>query len=197
MEAFDSRLPDSPGFYFAGDDYEYRLDFGARNRFLSVLRERFNTGVRYRLCVLKRDPDVLKWAPVIEQKTAELGRHLVARTVGLDFSKPSARLRRIEYRTEYSGHHPKEVSEILRELRMLHGRNRREGNQDHLGVTALTSSEAPLFSKTAVHTVSSPTHGVYVFPGGGHWKLWRTHIGRNPSRAGIGGKGTSKRLVLT
>ena len=35
----------------------------------------------------------MKWDSVIEQKTAELGRYLVGRTVGLDFSEPSPNLR--------------------------------------------------------------------------------------------------------
>jgi len=50
-----------------------------------LLRERFNSGVRYR-------DRVLKWDTVIEQKTLELGRFLVRRTSGLDFSEPSPNL---------------------------------------------------------------------------------------------------------
>jgi len=98
MEAFDSRLLDLPGFYFTGDEYEYRLDLGAKSRFLSVLRERFNTGLRYRLYVVKRDPDILKWDPVIEQKAVELGRFLAGRVGKLDFSEPSPDLHRTDDR---------------------------------------------------------------------------------------------------
>ena len=86
MGAFESGVLDLPDFYFTGDDYRYRFDTEARQRFLDVLRERFNSGVRYK-------GRALKWDTVIEQKTGELGRYLVGRTVGLDFSDPSPNLR--------------------------------------------------------------------------------------------------------
>jgi hypothetical protein len=80
---------DLPDFYFTGDDYRYRFEREAKQRFLDLLRERFNPGVRYR-------DRVLKWDTAIEQKTAELGCYLVGRTVGLDFSEPSPRLKRTD-----------------------------------------------------------------------------------------------------
>jgi len=87
MEAFESRVLDLPDFYFTGDDYRYRFDPEAKQRFLDVLRERFNSGVRY-------NGRVLKWDTAIEQKTVELGRYLVGRTRRLDFSEPSPGLHR-------------------------------------------------------------------------------------------------------
>ncbi len=82
MDAFESRALDLPGFYFTGDDYRYRFEPEAKQRFLDLLRERFNSGVRY-------NGRVLKWDTVIEQKTTELGRYLVGKSNTLDFSAPS------------------------------------------------------------------------------------------------------------
>jgi len=82
MEAFESGVLDLPHFYFTGDDYRYRFEPEAKQRFLELLRERFNSVVRYR-------GRALKWDTVIEQKTVELGRYLVGQTSRLDFSGPS------------------------------------------------------------------------------------------------------------
>ena len=87
MEAFESGVLDLPNFYFTGDDYRYRFENEAKRRFLDLLRERFNVGVRY-------NARMLKWDTVIEQKTVELGRYLVGRTGRLDFSEPSPNLHR-------------------------------------------------------------------------------------------------------
>ena len=91
MEAFESGVLDLPDFYFTGDDYRYRFEAEAKERFLDLLRERFNSGVRYR-------DRASKWDTVIEQKTVELGRYLVGRTAELDFSEPSPKLVRDEDR---------------------------------------------------------------------------------------------------
>jgi hypothetical protein len=82
MKAFESGVFDLPDFYFTGDDYRYRFDPEAKQRFLELLRERFNSGVKYK-------GRALKWDTVIEQKTAELGSFLVSRVRKLDFSEPS------------------------------------------------------------------------------------------------------------
>ena len=87
MESFESGTLDSPDFYFTGDDYRYRFESEAKERFLGLLRERFNSGVRHR-------DRTLKWDMVIEQKTSELCRHLVGRTSTVDFSEPSPSLHR-------------------------------------------------------------------------------------------------------
>jgi len=91
MEAFESGVLDLPDFYFTGDDYRYRFEPEAKHRFLDLLRERFNSGVRYK-------GRAFKWDTVIEQKTVELGRHLVGRTNRLDFSEPSPDLHRTDDR---------------------------------------------------------------------------------------------------
>ena len=86
MDAFESGVLDLPDFYFTGDDYRYRFEPETRQRFLDLLRERFNSGVNY-------NGRALKWDTIIEQKTVELGRYLVGRTGNLDFSEPSPSLK--------------------------------------------------------------------------------------------------------
>jgi len=80
--AFESGIVDLPDFYFTGDDHRYRFEPEVKQRFLDLLRERFNSGVRYKGRALKRDT-------VIEQKAVELSRFLVSRSSNLDFTEPS------------------------------------------------------------------------------------------------------------
>jgi hypothetical protein len=82
MEVFESGVLDLPDFYFTGDDYRYRFEPEPKQRFLELLRERFNSKVRYK-------GRALKWDTVIEQKTVEVGRYLAGQTNELDFSEPS------------------------------------------------------------------------------------------------------------
>jgi CRISPR-associated protein Cas1 len=89
MKAFESGQLDLPDFYFTGDDYTYRFGPEARQRFLDLLRERFNSGVRYK-------GRGLKWDTVVQQKTIELGRFLVGQHGDIDFSNPSPSLERID-----------------------------------------------------------------------------------------------------
>jgi hypothetical protein len=89
MDAFESGVLDLRDFYFTGDDYRYRFQPEAKQRFLDLLRERFNSGVRYK-------GRAFKWDTVIEQKMAELGRYLVGQVGGLDFSEPSPSLKRTD-----------------------------------------------------------------------------------------------------
>jgi hypothetical protein len=91
MQAFESEALDLPDFYFAGDDYRYRFEPKAKQRLLGLVRERFNSVVRYK-------GTALKWDAVIEQKAVELGRFLVGRIGGLDFSEPSPHLHRTDDR---------------------------------------------------------------------------------------------------
>lgn len=58
MEAFEGGVLGLPDFYFTGDDYRYRFDPEAKQRFLELLRQRFNAGIRY-------NGHVLKWDTVI------------------------------------------------------------------------------------------------------------------------------------
>jgi len=68
-------------FYFLGDDYRYHIDFEAKHRFLELLKERFNSGVKYK-------GKHWKWDTVIQRKTEELGRFLLDKTKFVDFSEP-------------------------------------------------------------------------------------------------------------
>jgi CRISPR-associated protein Cas1 len=84
MEAFGSGALDLPDFYFTGDDYRYRFEQKAKERFLSLLREQFNSGATYK----GRE---FKWDTIIEQKAVELGRFFFGKSV-LDFGEPAIRL---------------------------------------------------------------------------------------------------------
>jgi CRISPR-associated protein Cas1 len=89
IEAFESGVLDLPDFYFTGDDYRYRFEPEAKQRFLDLIRERFNTEVRY-------NGRKLKWDTVIDQKTVELGRYLMGRSSKLDLLQPCPLLTRID-----------------------------------------------------------------------------------------------------
>jgi len=87
IEAFESGVLDLPDFFFAGDDYRYHFESEAKRRFIEVLRERFNSGVRH-------DRLLLKWNTVIEKKAEEVARHLVGKSEAVNFSEPSPKLQR-------------------------------------------------------------------------------------------------------
>lgn len=89
MQAFESGCLDVPHFYFTGDDYRYRFGHEAKQRFIQVLRERFNSGVRYK-------GRVVKWGTVIQEKTNELARYLSSWSLGVDFVDPSPILERTD-----------------------------------------------------------------------------------------------------
>jgi hypothetical protein len=57
-------------FCFTGDDYRYPFEPEARERFIDLIRERFNSGANYR-------GRILKWDSIIEQKATELGQFIV------------------------------------------------------------------------------------------------------------------------
>jgi len=87
MEAFESRVLDLPDFYFTGDDYRYRFEPEAKQRFLDLIRERFNSAVRYR----GRD---LKWDTVIERKAVEISLFLSGKSNSICFQEPAPTLER-------------------------------------------------------------------------------------------------------
>jgi CRISPR-associated protein Cas1 len=91
IQAFESKTLELHDFYFTGDDYRYRFEVDAKRRFIEVLRERFNSGVKYK-------GRVLKWDTVIQEKTNELARYLNGRTSRLDFSEPTPVLERTDNR---------------------------------------------------------------------------------------------------
>jgi CRISPR-associated protein Cas1 len=87
IHAFESERLNLHDFYFTGDDYRYRFEAEAKQRFIDLIRERFNAGPAYK-------GRVLKWDTVIEQRTEELGRFLTGKTSGLDFEVPALSLDR-------------------------------------------------------------------------------------------------------
>jgi CRISPR-associated protein Cas1 len=91
IQAFESGALELQDFYFTGDDYRYRFEVEAKRRFIEVLREQFNSGVKYR-------GRILKWDTVIEQKANELGRFLVGKLSTPDFTEPAPVLKRMDNR---------------------------------------------------------------------------------------------------
>jgi CRISPR-associated protein Cas1 len=87
IEAFESGVLELRDFYFTGDDYRYHFDVSAKQHFVDLLREQFNSGTAYR-------GRLLKWGTVIEQKAIELGRFLIGRSCTLDFAEPAPKLKR-------------------------------------------------------------------------------------------------------
>ena len=91
FQAFESKTLELHDFYFTGDDYRYRFQHEAKIRFIKILREQFNSGVKY-------NGRLLKWNTVIEEKTSEIGRYLIDRTKDLNFAEPSHTFERTDNR---------------------------------------------------------------------------------------------------
>jgi len=91
LEAFETGILDLKDFYFLGDDYRYRLDADAKKRFLGLLKDRFNSGIRH-------NGQTCKWDTVILRKTQELARFLTGKSRELDFNEPHPKLKRIDNR---------------------------------------------------------------------------------------------------
>jgi CRISPR-associated protein Cas1 len=89
IQAFESGILDLKDFYFTGDNYSYKIEIEAKRRFLQLLKDRFNSGVSYKGCVLK-------WDKVIEQKTMELARYLTRKSNILDLLEPKPELKRTD-----------------------------------------------------------------------------------------------------
>ena len=87
IQAFQDSALNVSDFAWDRDDYRYRIETEGRRRFLSILRETFNSGIRY-------GGQVLKWDTVIEEKANELGRFLTGRSSTLDFCEPAPVLTR-------------------------------------------------------------------------------------------------------
>lgn len=87
IEAFESMVLDMKDFYFTGDDYRYRIEIDAKRHLLEMLKDRFNSGVRYR-------GKNWKWDTVILSKTQELTRFLLEKSGQIDFIEPRPSLQR-------------------------------------------------------------------------------------------------------
>jgi CRISPR-associated protein Cas1 len=89
IQAFESKTLELHDFYFTGDDYRYRFEAEAKQRFIEVVRERFNSGAKYH-------SQLLKWDTIIQEKTIELARYLSDRSSKPDFSGPTVSLQRAD-----------------------------------------------------------------------------------------------------
>jgi len=87
VQAFEYGALDLHDFYFTGDDYRYRFEREAKQRFVDLIRTRFNAGAHYN----RRN---MKWDTIIEQKTIELSRFLILKSRIVDFAEPTPALRR-------------------------------------------------------------------------------------------------------
>ena len=87
IEAFESDALDVKDFYFKGDDYRYHIEIEAKRRFLELLKNRFNSGVKYR-------GKAWKWDTVILNKTQELARFLQDKSRQVEFIEPRPSLQR-------------------------------------------------------------------------------------------------------
>jgi len=81
IQAFESEVLDLKDFYFTGDDYSYKVEIEAKRRFLQLLKERFNSGVKY-------NGKTCKWDTIILKKTQELARFLLDKSEQIDFIEP-------------------------------------------------------------------------------------------------------------
>jgi len=91
IEAFESSALDLKDFYFTGDDYRYHIEIEAKRRFLKLLKNMFNSGVKY-------NGKTWKWDTVILNKTQELARYLMGKSKKMDFIEPHPTMRRIDTR---------------------------------------------------------------------------------------------------
>jgi len=87
LETFESDVLDLPDFGSMGDDYRYRFEPEAKQRFLDMLRGRFNSGARYR-------GRALKWDTVIERKAVEISLFLTGKSNTIGFQEPAPTLER-------------------------------------------------------------------------------------------------------
>ena len=85
IEAFESGTLDMKDFYFTGDEYRYHIEAEAKTRFLELLKDRFNSRVKYK-------GKTWKWDTIILNKTQELGRFLLRKSESLDFVEPAPSL---------------------------------------------------------------------------------------------------------
>lgn len=91
LQAFQSRILDLDTFHFKFDDYRFRFNPEAKERFIALLKEQFNRGASYK-------DRRLKWDTVIDQKALELSRFLIGKTSTVEFEEPSPNLERSDNR---------------------------------------------------------------------------------------------------
>jgi CRISPR-associated protein Cas1 len=89
LKAIESGVLDLKDFYFLGNDYRYHFDLPAKRRFLNLLKEQFNIGVKYKV-------GTQKWDTIILRKTQELARYLSGKNKTIDFVEPTPTLERTD-----------------------------------------------------------------------------------------------------
>jgi len=82
IRAFEAGLLDLHDFYFTGDDYRYRFEIEAKQRFITSIRDTFNSRVKY-------SGHMMRWDTVIQRKTAELGNYLAGKSRTINFAEPT------------------------------------------------------------------------------------------------------------
>jgi len=81
-------------FYFSGDDYRMRFKPPLLDRYLAVLRERFNSVGN----TVMYHGDRVKWDTLIGLKAQEFARFLIGRSEGFDLKSPAPILERSDTR---------------------------------------------------------------------------------------------------
>jgi CRISPR-associated protein Cas1 len=89
IEGFERGILDKEDFYFTFADLRYRFNEEPKLRFVDLIRERFNSTVRYK-------GRMLRWDTVIFEKTNELARYLTGKSKALAFMEPSPTLERFD-----------------------------------------------------------------------------------------------------
>jgi CRISPR-associated protein Cas1 len=89
IEAFETGTLDMKDFYFTGDDYRYHIEIEAKRRFLELLKNRFNSSVKY-------GGKTWKWDTAILNKTQELALFLLDKSKRVDFIEPRPTLQGID-----------------------------------------------------------------------------------------------------
>jgi CRISPR-associated protein Cas1 len=89
LKAIESGVLDLKDFYFLGNDYRYHFDLPAKRRFLNLLQEQFNIGIKYKV-------GTQKWNTIILRKTQELAKYLTGKTKTIDFTEPTPTLERTD-----------------------------------------------------------------------------------------------------
>lgn len=91
IQMVESKILDWRSVFFQASDYRARLDNGAKQKFIRLLRERFNVGTVYK-------NQRMRWDTVIAEKFNEVTRFLLGKTNRLDFMEPSLTLERFDSR---------------------------------------------------------------------------------------------------
>jgi len=91
IQAFETGVLDLKDFYFTGDDYSYRIEIESKRRFLQLLKDRFNSGVKYK-------GKTWKWNTIILYKMQELASFLSDKPKQIDFVDPHLSLQRSDTR---------------------------------------------------------------------------------------------------